>query len=749
MGDMSLGQRQGCEVAFALLMFSAIVVVFTSGDAAANQRIAPGRAFTCAIDDVGVVKCWGQNWNGQLGDSSNRSHDVPSRVRGLGGPAIAIAAGGAHACAVIAGGDVKCWGANESGQLGNGSTVESAVPVDVVGLGSSAVSISAGRAHTCAITSTAQLKCWGLNNSGQLGDQTTTNRSTAVLALTGVLNVAAGGNHTCAVDQTHSALCWGRGSRGQLGNGSLSSWSIPFEVTGMSSGVAAVTAGYEHSCAQMTTGALKCWGGNWYGQLGNATNSDQNEPVDVVSASAGASELRAGSYHTCAIVEGIAKCWGINITGRLGTGSRVDANIPVAVTGLAGSVQQFGAGGSQTCALMGDDVFSCWGSNSYGQIGVGFTGHTRRAGGVTGLDSATTAIGVGSEHACAIHSGGVVCWGDNRSGQLGNGSYLEASVPTAVVGLTTGALSISVKSNHTCALATGGVAKCWGENAKGQLGDGSQVERTAPVEVLGLGSGVLQIATGSDFSCALTALHGVKCWGSNELGALGNGSTDDHFVAEDVMGLTSGISAISAGPARACAVLDAGSVKCWGVLRQELGGSSVSREPQDMTGFTSNITAITSGPGHDCVSVGDVVLQCAGGNYYGELGDGTTIDSPVNPMTVVGFDTGVTSPSAGFSYTCAIDGSGVAKCWGVNDYGQLGDGTEQFMRIEPGNVVNLGTGIAAISAGLLGSCAVSSTGAASCWGENLFGQLGNGQVGSVLVPAEVLINEEIFRETFE
>ncbi|MEO5627230.1 MAG: hypothetical protein ABIQ70_14590 [Dokdonella sp.] len=714
-----------------------------------GQRIATGSQYTCAITDSGLVKCWGHNESGVLGDGSFLSHDVPSTVRGNSEQALALAGGYDHVCALTLSGTVKCWGNNSQGQLGDGSTNNSATPVDVVGLTGGVVSITAGQSHTCAITSAAELKCWGGNFGGQLGDGTTTARHVPVHTSFGISAVAAGASHTCAVTQTGIAQCWGMGNRGQLGNNATSSQQLPVEVTGLSSPVSAITAGLQHSCALMMTGAVKCWGANQYGQLGDSTNTDRLIPVDITSLASNVTVVNAGSYHTCAVQQGAVKCWGYNSTGRLGDGSRANSATPVAVTGLTAGVQQIDAGSSHSCAWMGGDAFSCWGNNTYGQIGVGSVGRSTQAVDVIGLDSGTSAIGVGSEHVCAIRSGAVFCWGDNRLGQLGNGNHDEHATPTATSGLESDVASLSLGGDHACALTQDGSAKCWGDNAQGQLGDNTQMERTTPVDVVGLGAGVRQIATASEHSCALTATGGVKCWGSNQLGELGNNSTDDHFLPGDVAGLTSGVAAISVGSVHSCALLDAGNVKCWGFFPDNSGGGTPDLAPIDVPGLASNVTAITSGAAHDCAVIGGSLLKCWGLNDTGALGNGTTDNSSMNPVDVAGLNAGVSRVSAGNAHTCAIDTTGAAKCWGVNDVGELGDGTEEYMRLAPVDVIGLGSGISYISAGDSGSCGVSTGGTARCWGENLFGQLGNGEIGSVLVPLAVLIDEEIFRSGFE
>jgi len=254
----------------------------TSGVAA----IAAGDSHTCALMVGGGVKSWGDNYNGQLGDGTWTQHTTPVDVSGLTSGVATIAAGGDHTCALTAGGGVRCWGRNDYGQLGDGTTTKRNTPVDVSGLTSGVVAIAAGHYHTCALTAGGGVQCWGRNGNGQLGDGTTTQRTTPVdvSGLTsGVAAIAAGYSHTCALTAGGGIECWGRNSNGQLGDGTTTQRTTPVDVSGLTSGVAAIAAGGYHTCALTAGGGVKCWGYNLYGQLGIGEFGYSPTPVDVVS----------------------------------------------------------------------------------------------------------------------------------------------------------------------------------------------------------------------------------------------------------------------------------------------------------------------------------------------------------------------------------------------------------------------------------------------------------------------------------
>ncbi|MCL4857777.1 MAG: carboxypeptidase regulatory-like domain-containing protein [Caldilineaceae bacterium] len=305
-----------------------------------------------------------------MGNVSLFNRSIPVAVLDLAGYAIAVAAGGGHTCALLITGGVQCWGKNTSGQVGDGTNASQWTPVDVVGLSSGVSVIVAGDDHSCASLISGEVRCWGNNARGQLGDGSTTARTApvAVTGLTGVSALAAGGGHTCARLSTGGVKCWGYNHRGQLGDNSLVNRTMPVDVSGLSSGVATVTAGTNHSCALLIDGAARCWGANRRGQLGNGGTNDSRIPVNVLSLT-NLAELDAGGFHTCASTSGgTAFCWGENNNGQIGDGSTAIRTSPVMVSNLASGVAILSGGANHTCAVT-NVVGVCWGANGVGQLG--------------------------------------------------------------------------------------------------------------------------------------------------------------------------------------------------------------------------------------------------------------------------------------------------------------------------------------------------------------------------------------------
>ena len=659
----------------------------------------------------------------------------------LADPVTQVAAGGQHTCTLSATGVVRCWGDNQYGQVGNNSTATRQVlPVVVSGL-AGVVSLSAGAFHTCALLAGGAVKCWGRNISGQLGDNSTTDRSTPVdvVGLSGgVVALDARGFHTCALMVTGAVKCWGNNSFGQLGDGSTTDRAVPGDVVGLGGGITAIAAGGSHTCALNQSGGVQCWGLNNAGQVGDGTTTNRSTPVPVVGLGSGVAALSLGYYHSCALfVAGGVQCWGLNDRGQLGNGGGAGSPVPVAVTDLATGVTAIAAGYYHVCAIITGGAVKCWGWNAYGNLGDGSNSNRPTPVAVSNLGSGVAAISVGAGHSCALLTlGGVKCWGYNFFGQVGDASTSNRTAPVNVSWHTTGVLTVAAGASHSCAVTQGGAATCWGANADGQIGDGSTTNRTSATPVTGFDSGVAAVSTGAYHSCALTSSGGVWCWGRNSGGQLGNNSTTNSSLPVAVVGLGAGVAAISAGGYHTCALTNTGAMKCWGLNDSgQLGDNSTTTRltPVDVSGLGSGVSAISGGALHTCAVVAGAA-KCWGYNYWGTVGDNSTTQRQV-PTAVSGLGSGVAAIAAGTLHTCALV-AGDVKCWGYNATGQLGDNSTT-QRLTPTNVVGLGGTATALVTAENHSCALLAGGGVRCWGENSAGQLGDGSNLTRLTPVDV------------
>ena len=411
-----------------------------------NTPIATGAAYAVTVltQPAGATCTVGSNGSGKVA-SANVNVAVT-----CGDP---ISAGVAHACAVTAAGGVLCWGANDFGQLGDGTTTTPAKPVSVTGLPATTavVSLAAGSEYTCALTGAGSVWCWGDNSAGQLGDGTFTQSSLPVqvlnsggdAALSGVIAIAAGQNHACAVAGDGAAVCWGDNTRGELGNGSYLGSNLPVPVSGLTDGVAAISAGSYFTCAITTAETASCWGEGSSGQLGSGSAVGVPVPTTVVADSTGHAPLNgvvavsAGVENACAVsTSGTAFCWGANNSGQLGNGAT-------------------GASSSMPVAVLSPDGQSV----------------------LTGV----TSLKGGLDDFCAVTSAGAAyCWGVNQRAQIGEATSSGSNLPAQVSLLPGDVMAIATGYHQTCALTNGGAALCWALSAGGQTGDSTSSTSPAP-----------------------------------------------------------------------------------------------------------------------------------------------------------------------------------------------------------------------------------------------------------------------------
>ena len=348
------------------------------------------------------------------------------------------------------------------------------------------------------------------------------------------------------------------------------------------------------------------------------------------------------------------------------------------------------------------------------------------------------AVSGGSLHTCALTvAGGVMCWGDNGSGELGAGTdAIGSGAPVDMVNLEEGAAAVSAGGLQTCVLTAAGGVKCAGLNHLGQLGHDRMDLcfffpcSLVPEYVRTLESGATAVASGAGHACALTAAGGVKCWGFNLVGQLGDGGACGQVCTTpiDVPGLESGVVEVGAGIGSSCAITTAGALKCWGGGGLGDGGAcSGLCPPVQVVGLESGVAAVAVGSGgHSCALTTAGGVKCWGLNHVGQLGDGGTTDSSV-PVEVVGLKQGVAAISADGLHTCALTTAGAVKCWGNNSFGQLGLGvSDNDPHPLPKDVPGLEQGATAVSAGVGHTCAVLASGGVKCWGASDYGQLGDG-----------------------
>lgn len=636
-----------------------------------------------------------------------------------------VVTGGNFSCIRRTGGTVQCWGVNADGQLGNGSFTDSSTQVTVSGLTNVIwVAAAKGEYHACAVKSDGTVWCWGNNDAGQLGNNSTTDSNVPVQAtgVTQAVEVYAMEDNTCALLSTGGVQCWGANNRGQIGDGTTTARLVPTTVKTNSStnltGVRSLTMTSATTvCAVMNDGTIKCWGGRRYGYLMSVDQSYATTTTGINTATA----IAMGYTSACALLsDGTVKCWGENGKGELGDGTTIkkDYTSPVTVTGLSGVASLYSDNWQGYCAILTNKSVKCWGDRNSSKGDGGIPGSQGIATAQAGLASVTQ-VAAGEENSCALISDGTVkCWGGwARYEQAGRGHsnyYVNVSTPTAVPTLTN-ATQIAASDYTYCALISGGSVKCWGHGNYGQRGDGTNVDFDGTVYSTSGITTATQIAGGRESMCALLSDGTVRCWGYNNQGQLGDGTISNRNTPVAVSGLT-GATAVYVGKGSfACAIVAGGAIKCWGRNgRGELGDGTTtnSSTPVNVVGVT-NAVSMALGQEHSCALISDGTARCWGYNNSGQLGDGTTTNSlaPVN----ISFYSKIASMTALSYGTCAILTDNTVRCWGSNWAGSLGTGNATNGNPATSAVYSLANATQ-IAAGGSQVCARLSGGTVSCWG---------------------------------
>ncbi len=351
----------------------------------ALQSLSARQDSTCAVTAAGTVKCWGGNDFGQLGNAATnfctgtaaKCEAKPVTVLNLS-DAKQVAVGYNHACAITSTGSVKCWGDNSRGQMGDGTTTFRAQATAVIGLSAKVTQLALTYQSSCALLETGAVQCWGGNSQGELGvgqtakiTQSSTPQNTVLLNSITLKRLVSGRQHLCGITNSDSLVCWGWNDFGQLGLNTTTAQLIPVVVSVAGTAIQQVAAGYGHTCVARTNETL-CWGENNKGQLGDGTTTSSIIPVTpVVLSLANVTELALGKEHSCATkANNETFCWGSRQVGQ--TAQTVDAVLldktPIVVTGLTGK-HNIVAGDFHSCSMGDGGAVKCWGNNDLGQLG--------------------------------------------------------------------------------------------------------------------------------------------------------------------------------------------------------------------------------------------------------------------------------------------------------------------------------------------------------------------------------------------
>ncbi|MFT3693183.1 MAG: hypothetical protein QM831_08580 [Kofleriaceae bacterium] len=645
---------------------------------------------------------------------------APTTTTGATACAMDVASGDQHVCAVRSDGAVWCWGRNESGELGDNTTDDSSTPVQVM-LASPATAVVAGDAFTCAITSDTAVWCWGDNSYGQLGDGTTTSGKQPVMVknLTGVTQIIAGSAHTCAI-ANGGVSCWGANGYGQLGDGTNNDSKFPVAVGGLT-GVGAIAAGGNTSCA-IANGKLSCWGDGENGQLANGANDDHNTPVAITTPADALNVSLGDDFVSVTLVDGTVWSSGDNNRGRLGDSGVEQGTNTFVKTAIGQDVTSIAAHSGHACAVDTAHAGWCWGYDYDGEFfDFDSTEHYSPISSV----SSVVKMAVGEDHTCALTTQNqIVCVGYNGWGQLGDGK--RTSEPTPQDTMATDATAVFAGGYETCVLHADKSTSCAGNGTSGQLGDGGQgfVDTLTPNTGF---TNVVKMSQSENVSCALDAAGAVRCAGIDYYSQLGDESGYRSSIPVLVHNLPPAID-LSVGVNTGCAALGAAGAMCWGYGADGQLGTGNNEYVQGgavkVAMPLTDAEQVAVGDSFACALTNAKTVYCWGNSYVTGMNTNA-------PIAIAGL-TGVTQITAKSGHVCALSGT-TAYCWGYNNFGQVGNGTTNSTSTPTAVLM----GVSRIDAGNSHTCAIKTDNTVWCWGTNYQGQLGNGTYADSHVPVQV------------
>lgn len=749
-------------------------------------RLAAGKSHFCAISYNRDVYCWGENRYGQLGNRSTEDSHVPIKVAGVSN-VDAIYAGWNYTCAREGDGHFKCWGSlvNSFGvqvikhpqptlveQL-TGATAVAPGPDQLCMVNSvgnlectngetpkyshgpslnDLTNIALGFRFGCALKKTGIVACWGDNDYGQANPKAIGRFMFGAIDIEGIENatkLAVGAKNVCVMLADSRVKCWGNnnfyGTTVENGwnwdvvevpglnnpktlamglrtcvieiNNGLKCWGNNTITVPVLSGAPQFTIGQTHACKLNADQSIRCWGNNAFYQLGSLDKQSTNVEIPRNSQFS-AIGITAGPGITCVLADtGSVWCWGLG-----------KSHTPIMVSGINDAID-IRVGLGQLCALLRSGKVWCWGNNYFG---TNAPENEVVSGEVPDIENAV-AITVGAFHSCVLladHS--AKCWGLNAQGQLGNGERTSYSRPSLVKGLTDASMIIA-GSSHTCANTRTGLW-CWGDNEFGQLR--FNLEKNYPSPVLVDHRSNAHISVGDGFTCVSQIGTYIDCFGRNNYGQLG--AKNSLFPNSNVIPVAplyeygqvpnprfwSPMYYMASNSANSCGLLLNQSILCWGHESPLLGQVPFILKVPGV----SNAKSIAAGEYHACAEVNDNRILCWGDKRFGQL-----YQHQLGTLKIH-------HPVAGSWHTCALTTTAKVYCWGANDAAQLGGGSQVTSSVGGSLVFGL-EGAISLAAGWRHTCALRTLGSVHCWGDNSYGQLGDGGNGNRSTPITVAISD--------
>jgi len=702
------------------------------------NNIFAGDNFTLAIDESKNLYTWGSNSNAQLGDGTKEDNHNMIKIRTVKRETFKnISSSDSNTLALNSVGEIYFWGD------------DSVDPTKIIVDGVRFKEIANGVDSYLALSIDGNIYSWGNNSCGQLGDNTTINITDPTLIAASITfsDINTSNGTSIALGTDGNVYTWGYNLYGQIGDGNHSDTTlvkVPKQIT-TSGDFKAISNGTYYSMALNNNGELFTWGWNEYGQLGTNSTKDHYSPTNISAPrDLYFKEIDCSGGTSIGIsVSGCIYTWGHNNEGQLGTGDKNDEFEPEKITNDLINFDKISTSGSHCLALTDSNELYSWGENSYVNLGDFTTNESL-------LPKNIEINDVGIDIEASLHSSFLInanreiyAWGHNDDGQLGDGTQNDRYSPMKIMVNSDTFKDTDVGKLFTLALTEMGDIYAWGNNAFGQLGDFTTINKDIPNKVNLNGITFSQISAGGFHSMALSSTGDIYTWGNNEFGELGNNSTVDLSSPTKISVSGVKFKAVSAGNYHSMALSTTGELYTWGYNSYgQLGNNSKTRLniPTNITVDGVCFQKISAGDNHSVAlsTTGDVYTW--GYGLDGRLGNGSSTNTLI--PTIIDINGGeIIEISAGGSNTAAINSNGQLYTCGDNLNGQIGDNTIEdkltftlisgslYEDVEYGNNICM---------------AINPDGKIYTWGNNNYGQLGNGTYIDKHIPTKMISKGEKF-----
>ncbi len=723
------------------------------------KQVSLGRCFSSAIKTDGTLWLWGLALQGRLGNNSTTDRSSPVQTISTGTNWKSVSLGSGHSAGIKNDGTLWLWGGNTRGQLGSGVVTSYSSPVQTVSQGTNWKQVSLGEDNTSAIKTDGTLWLWGDGSNGELGNNSTINRSSPVQTVstgTNWKNVFLGANRSGSVKTDGTLWVWGCGGNGVLGNYSTIARSSPVQTVSQTTEWASTeecawcsfSSSTCHSVAIKTDGTLWLWGSSSFGELGDNSTANKSSPVQTVSQGTNWKQVSAGSLKTGSIkTDGTLWMWGRGICGGLGNNSSVNHSSPVQTVSQGTNWKQVMVGRCHSGAIKTDGTLWMWGDATCGALGNNST--VPRSSPVQTVSTGTNwkQVSFGSYISSAIKTDGTLwTWGLGANGALGNNSIVDQSSPVQTISQGNNWKQVSMGWRHSAAIKTDGTLWLWGIDSSGQLGNDSTINRSSPVQTVSTGTNWKQVSLGDTHSSSVKTDGTLWLWGGGGDYRLGNNSTIARSSPVQTVSQGTNWKQVSLGINHSSALDNNNQLCLWGLNTS----GQIGRD-----GFEFQCRSITTDLGNMLVEkeyLLDVYpnivpnmktpeLYTWGDSSHGESMDVNCIASVVCVPRPTSYPLNWKVISMGGLHGVGIKTDGTLWTWGSNYCGELGNNSTSgfgYYTASPVQTVSAGTNWGSVAARLNASASIKTDGTLWLWGIGTSGRLGNNSTTNRSSPVQTV-----------